>query len=133
LRVRILATDISSTILARAREGTYSTDVLRDVPPAFQKYFEVSGSREARVARKVRDLVKFGRLNLLDDWPMRRRFQLIFCRNVMIYFDKSTQVELARRFAGALEDGGHLFIGHSESLGTAETGLRYVRPAVYLR
>ncbi len=133
-RVRILATDISSIILAKARTGTYANDVLRDVPPTFQsKYFEVSAAREVRVVRKVRDMVKFGRLNLLDCWPLKRQFRLIFCRNVMIYFDKETQLNLARRFAGHLEDNGQLFIGHSESLGTSDTGLRYIQPAVYAK
>jgi chemotaxis protein methyltransferase CheR len=131
---KILATDISSTILAKAKRGVYSTECVEDVPQALRRrYFERASEREMRVSAKLRDLVSFGRLNLLEPWPMRGKFQLIFCRNVMIYFDKETQVALARRFSEVLEPGGLLFTGHSESLGQADTGLRYEQPAVYTK
>jgi chemotaxis protein methyltransferase CheR len=77
--------------------------------------------------------VSLARLNLLEPWPMRRPFQAIFCRNVMIYFDHATRTELVRRFATHLAPGGFLFVGHSESLNGLDHDLRYVRPAVYRR
>jgi chemotaxis protein methyltransferase CheR len=131
---KILATDISTTVLERAKRGVYTHESLEEVPPPQRKkHFERVSDREQRVSPKVRELITFGRLNLLERWPMRGKFQLIFCRNVMIYFDKDTQVSLARRFSELLEPGGLLFIGHSESLGQADTGLRYEHPAVYSR
>lgn len=78
-------------------------------------------------------MVSFARLNLLDPWPMQRPFAAIFCRNVMIYFDKKTQLGLAERFRQMLEPEGYLLIGHAESLGTTGHNLRYVKPAVYAR
>jgi chemotaxis protein methyltransferase CheR len=86
-----------------------------------------------RVRREVREHVTIARLNLLERWPMRGPFDAIFCRNVMIYFDGPTRATLVRRFASLLAPGGHLFVGHSESLHALDHGLRYVRPAVYGR
>jgi chemotaxis protein methyltransferase CheR len=133
--VQILATDISSEILARARRARYTADSVRDVPPALlKKYFRpanVDGAAGYEVTNAVHDLVSFARLNLMADWPLKGPFQVIFCRNVMIYFDKETQRTLVERFAGLLESGGHLFIGHSESLTGMTEDLRYVQPAAY--
>jgi len=129
-KTKILATDLSAVVLEKARKATY----VADVPAAIRsRYFEQVSAREQRVTAKARDLVSFARLNLLDPFPMRGRFNLIFCRNVMIYFDKPTQLGLARRFREMLEPGGFLFIGHSESLGQSDNGLQYERPAVYTR
>ncbi len=82
---------------------------------------------------EVRGMVSFAHLNLLDAWPMRGPFDAIFCRNVMIYFERETQGELVRRFWNLLRPGGHLFVGHSESLTGWEHGFQYVQPAVYRR
>jgi chemotaxis protein methyltransferase CheR len=133
-KTKILATDLSAVVLEKARKATYANETVADVPAAIRsRYFEQVSAREQRVVPKVRDLVSFARLNLLDPFPMRGRFNLIFCRNVMIYFDKPTQLGLARRFREMLEPGGFLFIGHSESLGQSDNGLQYERPAVYTR
>jgi chemotaxis protein methyltransferase CheR len=133
--VQILATDISSEILGRARAGRYSADSLRDVPPALvKKYFRpvnVDGSTGYEISSAVHELVSFARLNLMADWPVKGPFQVILCRNVMIYFDKTTQRTLVERFTGLLEPGGYLFIGHSESLTGMSEDLRYVQPAAY--
>ena len=85
------------------------------------------------VAPAVRSLVTFARLNLMAAWPMRGPFQAIFCRNVMIYFDKPTQQELVARYYELLAPGGHLFVGHSESLSGIAHRFTYVQPAVYRR
>jgi len=131
--VRILATDLSTRVLAQAREGVYDAPRVRQVPPALaEKYFVPDARRERfRVRDEVRAAVSFARLNLIESWPMQGPFDLIFCRNVMIYFDKPTQETLVRRFHGLLSPGGLLMVGHSESLTGIEHSFHYVRPAVY--
>lgn len=115
LDVRILATDIDPNILAEARRGEYSEDLLAQVPPALlSKSFDRPEGGRRRVADRVRDLVSFRELNLIGDWPMRRKFDVIFCRNVAIYFDEPTQQTLWSRFADVTTDGAMLYIGHSE-------------------
>jgi chemotaxis protein methyltransferase CheR len=133
--VRILATDISRRMLDKALQAVYPQDVVGEVPlPAYRKYFAArhnDRSGSCQVAAEARALVHFTYLNLMDPWPMKGLFQVIFCRNVMIYFDKPTQQELINRFWDCLEPGGHLFVGHSEGLSSVKHRFRYVRPAVY--
>ncbi len=135
--VRILATDISARVLARAREALYPEIAIREIPPGFARTYLAPVSEDRGVSYRVRDdvrrLVHFARLNLMAAWPMRRPFQVIFCRNVMIYFDRETQQRLVQRFWDALAPGGHLFVGHSESLTSLDHRFRYVRPAVYVK
>ena len=137
-KCRILATDLSTIVLAKAKVAQYDELNVADVPPEIQsKSFvpspPVDGIRRYEVKPEVRKIVTFGRLNLnqAEAWPMRGPFDLIFCRNVMIYFDDPTRERLVNRFAELLSPGGFLFIGHSESLSSLKTGLRYVKPAVY--
>ncbi|MCC6928879.1 MAG: protein-glutamate O-methyltransferase [Gemmatimonadaceae bacterium] len=135
-RVRILATDISSRVLEKARAAVYDADQLDDVPPALrQRHFEpVAGAHDrVRVTAATRELVQCARLNLMGDWPMRGPFDVILCRNVMIYFDKATQEQLVSRYAALLAPGGYLLVGHSESLSGLRHGLAYVQPATYRR
>jgi chemotaxis protein methyltransferase CheR len=133
--IRILATDIAAPMLESARRGLYRPEHVRDVPPEIlRKYFrETLGERESMMAvhERVRSLVAFARLNLLGRWPMRGSFDFIFCRNVMIYFDKDTQRRLISRFRGLLAPAGFLLVGHSESLTGRAEGFRYLQPAVY--
>lgn len=133
--IRILATDISMRMLDRARKAVYGEEVLRDVPPLFlQKYFtklRQSPSRQYLLKEEIRKMVQLAWLNLMDPWPMKGPFDVIFCRNVMIYFDRQTQQNLINRFWNLLGPGGHLFVGHSEGLSAVQHNFRYVRPAVY--
>jgi len=131
--VRILATDISRRMLEKAGRAVYPGEAVGDVPaPVYRKYFIPQGrSGSVQVAAEARSLVHFAYLNLLDPWPMKGRFDVIFCRNVMIYFDRTTQQTLIDRFYGVLEEGGYLFVGHSEGLSSISHRLRYMRPAVY--
>ena len=133
--VKVLATDLSTAVLARAREGIYDKQRLQDVPGMLRsKHFtciEARPERRYQVKESLRKLVHFARLNLMDPWPMRGPFEVIFCRNVMIYFDKPTQGQLVERFSELLAPGGTLFIGHSESLTGVRHQLRYVEPTVY--
>lgn len=134
---RILATDISERVLEKARAAVYEDTELREVPPRFVgSYFTCvrpNPPRLYRVNDSVREMVRVARLNLIGPWPMRGRFHVIFCRNVMIYFDKQVQRELVLRFWEMLEPGGYLFVGHAESLVAASHPFRYVRPAIYLK
>ncbi|MEN6347540.1 MAG: protein-glutamate O-methyltransferase [Armatimonadia bacterium] len=135
--VRILATDISAEMLDKASEGVYTEAALAEVPrPLLTRYFEpIKGSapRSWRVGSLLRRTVTFAQLNLMEKWPMRGPFDAIFCRNVMIYFDRETRDHLVERFRRLLHPEGYLLVGHSESLTGAETGLSYVQPAVYAR
>jgi len=133
--VRILATDISTRMLNRAKQGVYSPDRLDKMPRHLRsRYFTPIKLLEGtvfQVSNQLRSLVHFGWLNLMNPWPMKGLFDVIFCRNVMIYFDKPTQNKLVRRLFDILAPGGMLFIGHSESLAGVEHAFRYVIPTVY--
>jgi len=133
--VGILATDLSTRMLEAARRGVYPSQRMRDVPPGLlMEHFAVDRSQsppQYRVKDSLRRMVHFARLNLVAPWPMKGKFDVIFCRNVMIYFDKHTQEALVRRFWDQLSPGGTLFIGHSESLTGIRHRFRYLRPTVY--
>ncbi len=117
---KILATDLSPQALATAESGLYRLDRLTGISEERRRRWFQRGTGEhagmARVHPQLRELITFRRLNLLKTWPMRGQFDAIFCRNVVIYFNKETKQDLFRRFATRLPEGGHLFIGHSESL-----------------
>ena len=133
--VRVLATDISTRMLEAARNGTYSVKRIESVPGGMRgRYLECVQARPQRMYRvkdSVRDLVTFARLNLMGPWPMKGPFDAIFCRNVMIYFDKPTQQRLIDRFDDLLAPGGTLYLGHSESLTGVRHRFQYVQPTVY--
>jgi len=133
--VLILATDISSKMLETARKAIYREEVLRDIPrPLLTKYFIKLREGQPymrQVKDNVRAMVRLAWLNLMDPWPMKGPFNVIFCRNVMIYFDSPTQQRLVNRFWGLLEPGGYLFVGHSEGLSSISHKFKYVRPATY--
>jgi chemotaxis protein methyltransferase CheR len=131
--VGILATDISTTVLEKAQEGLYAANQMEHVPAVFRKrYFKPAGEGLAMVSDELRKMIMFRRLNLMNqDFPFKGKFQLIFCRNVMIYFDAPTRDALLSKFHRYLEPGGTLFVGHSESLNRDNALFRYVRPAVY--
>jgi chemotaxis protein methyltransferase CheR len=116
--VDIIGTDISTTVIARARDGIYRDRALRLVPPdLLQKYFFPMGGGAFQVADEARKRVEFKVHNLFTDAPPWDKVHIIFCRNVMIYFDKPTQAKLVDEiFANAIHPDGYLFIGHSESI-----------------
>lgn len=115
---RILATDIDPKILAAARMGAYDEGALETVSPAMRKQWfrevDVAGRRKFQVDDRVKKLITFNELNLMAQWPFKGGFDVIFCRNVVIYFDEPTQMKIWSRFAALLPEGGHLYIGHSE-------------------
>lgn len=132
---KILATDLSTRMLTRARNGMYKAEQMANIPSlCLSRYFTCVQTRPERLYR-VKDvlerLVHFARLNLMEPWAMRGPFDVIFCRNVMIYFDKPTQARLIERFWELLAPGGILFVGHSESLAGVKHRFEYVQPTVY--
>ncbi len=131
--VGILATDISARVLEIASAGTYAAESVKRLPAKLvHKYFLRLPNGETQVHEQIKKLVLYRRLNLMrSDFPFRGKFHVIFCRNVMIYFDHPTRQELVQRFHRLLEPGGYLFVGHSESLGRSDTRFRYIKPAVY--
>lgn len=118
--VRILATDLDSNVIATAKRGVYNDDRLDGLSPArLQRWFRHGVGKNAGMAKvnnELRDMVTFKELNLFADWPLKGEFDIIFCRNVVIYFSKETQTTLFDRFAEQMKADGHLFIGHSETL-----------------
>jgi chemotaxis protein methyltransferase CheR len=134
---RILATDLSLDMLERARQGIYEEQKLKGVPaPLRSRYFQQlrDGQQQGyRVCDRVRQMVHVAQLNLMGPWPMKGPFDVIFCRNVMIYFDKPTQRQLVQRFGELLAPAGTLFLGHSESLTGNRDDFRHVRSTIYQR
>ena len=136
---RILATDLDTNVLDHARAGVYSRDRVggldRDVIK--DNFLTVSGpqAREPRVKVKdsIQQYIKFNQLNLLGDWPMKGPFDVIFCRNVVIYFSKDTQRELFERYANIMTPNGFLFIGHSESLHGVSKRFESIGRTIYRR
>jgi chemotaxis protein methyltransferase CheR len=133
---RILATDISTQVLEKAYLGVYPEERIAAVPPHMRhKYLLRSRDRSRRLVRVVPELrgkVQFRRLNLMDDeYGFREQMDVIFCRNVVIYFDRPTQERLLKRFCRYLAPGGHLFMGHSETLNGMDVPLVQVCPTVY--
>ncbi len=132
---KILATDISTKVLSLAQRGIYSGDRPHKIPKlSLRKYFQKGiGSQEGnfRAKRSVRDMIEFRRLNLMDSFPFKETLNLIFCRNVMIYFNKKTQETLVNKFYNCLQEGGYLLIGHSESLTGISHPFKYIKPTVY--
>lgn len=131
----ILATDISSLALNKAQTGLYATENTAKLPKNIvSKYFEKVDDGHLRVRDSLRRLILFRRLNLMrEEFPFKRQFHIIFCRNVMIYFDPPTRRRLVVQFASLLPAGGYLFVGHSESLGSTSPEFKFIQPAVYMR
>ena len=130
---RILATDISQKVLGVAQKGVYDEESLQKLPPSWlSKYFRKSATEGMyEVAPSLRSNVIFRTFNLMEPITFRRKFDVIFCRNVMIYFDQPTKDALVNRFYDYTVPGGYLFIGHSESLNKAATSYEYLLPATY--
>ncbi len=136
--VKILATDISTRILQKAIDGTYKTELLKDIPPGitsahFSKV-SVDNINYFRAKDHLKNIITFRRFNLMTEkFPFKHPFDFIFCRNVMIYFDPETQNTLVKKFYKCLPKNGYLFIGHSETLSKSDNAFKYVQPAVYQR
>ena len=135
--VRILATDLSTDMLESARKGVYDQQRVLPVPNLQKsKYLTLKSNDKEKVFevnRNLKELISFNYLNLMNDWPIKGSLDFIFCRNVMIYFDKPTQERLINRFWELLDSGGVLFTGHSESLTGVRHKFNYVQPTIYMK
>lgn len=134
--VHIIATDLDTNVLAKAEAGAYPLERLEKMPAEMVKRFFLkgTGSQEgyARVRQELRNMITFRQINLLhDSWPLRPPFDAIFCRNVMIYFDKPTQLEILKKFVPLLRPDGLLFAGHSESFHHAAAQFKLIGNTVY--
>lgn len=128
----ILATDISMKVLETAKQASYPLDNLKDMPAAWRsKYFTPQPNGNLQVCQKIRDEVVFRPFNLMEAFSYKKPFDLIFCRNVMIYFDGPTKDSLINKFYQATAPGGFLFIGHSEVINRETTKYNYLQPAIY--
>jgi chemotaxis protein methyltransferase CheR len=133
---RVLATDIDTDVLAKGVRGEYPSAAIEDVPRAYREYFQAAGGSKhgsIPMGDELRSLIAFRRLNLMESWPFSGKFDAIFCRNVMIYFDAATKAALIDRFAQQLHVGGWLYIGHSESLIGSHPNLDLVGRTTYRR
>lgn len=134
IRTPILGTDISTTVLETAVKGIYPINRVKDIPKSYlMKYFKkVDDNYEA--GPKLKEDVLFKRLNLkMPKYPFKHKFDIIFCRNVMIYFDTPTKLDIVRKFAEVIKPGGYLFIGMSETIGQENDNFKYLMPSVYVR
>ena len=129
----ILATDISSKVLTQAKQGIYPAEHLQNLPAAWKnQYFNKLSDGSYQVVEKIRKEVVYRMFNLMDEFEYKKPFDIIFCRNVMIYFDAETTRRLIEKFYQATADGGYLFIGHSESLAKGSpTSYTYLKPSIY--
>lgn len=129
---RILATDISEKAMHGAQTGIYIGDSLKNVPADWvRKYFQPQSGDFFVLRPEVKNQVIFKKFNLMDPFVSRAPFDLIFCRNVMIYFDQPTRDKLIRKFYDVLRPGGYLFIGHSETISRESSPFRYIEPSIY--
>lgn len=135
--VKILATDISTRMLETAQTGIYDIERIEPVPLIQRNKYLIPrhkyGKKVFEVGKSLRDTIIFKYLNLQRDWPIKGPLDFIFCRNVMIYFDKPTQQQLISRFWELLDSGGILFTGHSESLTGIEHRFNYIQPTIYMK
>jgi chemotaxis protein methyltransferase CheR len=115
--VKILATDIDPNVVQTAREAVYSREALEAVPAGDRKHLRKApeaGVDMWRMSEETQELITFRELNLIKPWPMKGRFDVIFCRNVVIYFDDATQEQVWKKFIDVMNPGARLYIGHSE-------------------
>jgi chemotaxis protein methyltransferase CheR len=135
MSIKIVGTDISTRVLNTAINGIYPIEKVGKVSSAFlRKYFQIGqGNWDGyyRVKKELKGMIEFRRFNLMEEVPYKEPFDIIFCRNVMIYFDKKTQGNMVSKFHECLKGGGYLFIGRSESLTGLKHQFNYMEPSVY--
>lgn len=128
--VKVLGTDISTKVLKLAKEGKYGALSVKDIPFEYKnRYFKNLSNGVYEIDQSVKDEVIFRRLNLMDSFKFKKKFHIIFCRNVLIYFDNETKLKILRKFYDVLEDGGYLFIGKSEF--NLDKRYVFIKPAIY--
>lgn len=130
---KILATDISEKVLTIAKKGVYEKSHIASLPKHWQlNYFKNFDENSSIIIDRMKNEVIYRKFNLMEPlFPFKKKFHVIFCRNVMIYFDKETKTQLVNKFYEHMEEGGYLIIGHSESLIREATRFKYIMPSVY--
>ncbi|MEJ2363458.1 MAG: protein-glutamate O-methyltransferase CheR [Deltaproteobacteria bacterium] len=132
---RIVATDISTRVLNQARQGVYPADRMDKVPEYFlRRYFQRGVGKSTgyfRIKTAIRERITFQYFNLMERFPWQNEIDIIFCRNVMIYFDRKTQQQLVQKFYDALVVGGYLLIGHSESISSVSHRFHQIEATVF--
>jgi len=132
--VKLLATDLDSNVLSHGRDGVYGRDRFNAMPAKrLSRFFEETADGKLSATDEIRDLITFKQLNLMHEWPMKGPFDAIFCRNVIIYFDKDTQRVLFERMAALQRPGDFLFLGHSESLYRVSDRYELIGRTIYRR
>lgn len=131
--IKLLATDLDSNVVAHSKEGIYNADRIAELSTNRQQKWFMRGRTggQVKVKPSLQELITFKQLNLLHSWPMKGPFDFIFCRNVVIYFDKETQKVLFNRYADLLKPNGYLFIGHSETLHKVSDRFRSLGKTIY--
>lgn len=132
-RPRILATDINAKVVSIAQDGIYPEKIKEDIDPSYLGLFFERFEQKYIVAPRIRDMIVFRTFNLMNSFPFKNTFDIIFCRNVMIYFSQEIQNGLIEKFSAVLNTGGLLFIGHSESINNRLNCFRYMQPTVYMK
>jgi chemotaxis protein methyltransferase CheR len=132
-RAGLLATDVSAAVIEAAEKGVYSNDRIEQIPePLRKKYLRPLDDERSQFIPRLRKEIVFRRFNLMNPvFPFKKRFHVVFCRNVMIYFDQPTRKELIKKLFDNIAPGGYLFIGHSESIRYSDCPFEIVKPAVY--
>ncbi|MBP7653165.1 protein-glutamate O-methyltransferase CheR [Candidatus Dependentiae bacterium] len=130
-KIKILATDIDTDVLNKAQAGVYSREQISVVPYIQQKKYFTSNNGSVIIKNIIKDFISFRQLNLIKEFPFNKKFDFIFCRNVMIYFDLETQKKLVDKIYELTNPSGYLFVGHTESLSKLDIKFDYVCPSVY--
>ncbi len=131
-KIQIFATDISENVLSKAREGIYSEESIKNLPESYKKrYFVKTKEGKYQVSPDIKKYVTFSVLNLMDPIVAKNKYDVIFCRNVMIYFNAETKINIVNKFYEATKSGGYLMIGHAETVQRNKSKYLYVSPAIY--
>lgn len=133
IKVKILATDISNRVIDQAQKGVYLADSEEEIGLyLIEKYFRKEEGR-LKILPEIKELVTFRTFNLIAPFPFKDYFDIVFCRNVMIYFDLLVQEQLIKKFYDILVPGGLFFVGHSEGLANKHRQFKYIRPTIYMK
>ena len=131
--IKILSTDLDSDVIQKAESNIYTRDRVQGIDPKFNRYIHDIDDETVSIDPSVKGIIRFRVLNLLDPWPFKNEFDIVFCRNVVIYFDKNIQKILFSRYAKNLSSNGYLFIGHSETLNKLSTDFTSVGRTIYFK
>lgn len=131
-KIQILASDISENVLSKAREGIYAEEAIKNLPEAYKKrYFTKTSDGKYQVVPEIKKHVIFKVFNLMEPIAAKNKYDVIFCRNVMIYFNAETKMSIINKFYDATKLGGYLMIGHAETVQRDKSKYIYINPAIY--